>query len=121
MEKKDKKSGRNGRGLDTIGKRILVLTIAILMTFQFCTPSLTGISFAEEITDVTEEELSAATAETAVATEEVQEEAQPQEEVTETVLEETESFCPFCVPVSCSFPSDVKVAVTPALVVVVSP
>ena len=48
MEKKDKKSGKRGRGLDTIGKRILVLTIAILMTFQFCTPTFYGISFADE-------------------------------------------------------------------------
>ena len=62
MEKKDKKSGKRGRGLDTIGKRILVLTIAILMTFQFCTPTLTGVSFAEEISDVTEEELNEAPA-----------------------------------------------------------
>ena len=57
MEKKDKKSGKRGRGLDTIGKRILVLTIAILMTFQFCTPSFYGISFADE------EEILAETAE----------------------------------------------------------
>ncbi len=87
MEKKDKKSGRNGRGLDTIGKRILVLTIAILMTFQFCTPTLTGVSFAEEISDVTEEELNE-------APEAVQEETQPQAEAAETVLEQSETAEP---------------------------
>ncbi len=94
MEKKDKKSGRNGRGLDTIGKRILVLTIAILMTFQFCTPTLTGVSFAEEITDATEEELNAVPEETSEAPETVQEEAQPQEEAAETVPEQSETAEP---------------------------
>ena len=40
MEKNEKKPGQKRKGLDTMGKRILVLTLAILMTFQFCTPTL---------------------------------------------------------------------------------
>ena len=42
MDKKDKKPGLNRKGLDTMGKRLLVLTLAILMTFQFCTPTFSG-------------------------------------------------------------------------------
>ena len=88
MKKKDKRSGQNGRGLDTVGKRILVLTIAILMTFQFCTPTLSGMSFAEDYTEadvLALAEQSAAAAETAEP-EEVQEEAASQEEAAQNGL-----------------------------------
>ena len=44
MKGKSKRSGT--RNLDTFGKRLLVLTLAILMTFQFSTASLSGVVYA---------------------------------------------------------------------------
>ena len=46
MENKRRKTGARGKNLDTLGKRLLVLTLAILMTFQFSTMSLSGVAFA---------------------------------------------------------------------------
>ena len=48
MEKKNKKSGHKKLTLDTMANRILVVTLAILMTFQFCTSTFYGVSFAED-------------------------------------------------------------------------
>ncbi|MBQ1401577.1 MAG: hypothetical protein IIY99_04435, partial [Firmicutes bacterium] len=89
MEKKDKKSGKHGRGLDTIGKRILVLTIAILMTFQFCTPTFYGISFADEEEYLeTEQPVDEQAVEPAETPDEEVQAEEPQGEATDPVLEE---------------------------------
>ena len=99
MDKKDKKPGLNRKGLDTMGKRLLVLTLAILMTFQFCTPTFSGVSFAEEDpaaaetvepveTAVTEEAPAEVQEETPAPVEEVAEE-QPVQEEQQPVTEET--------------------------------
>ena len=45
MERKKAKEGLK-RGAADLGKRVLVLTLAILMTFQFSTASLSGVAFA---------------------------------------------------------------------------
>jgi len=79
MDKKEKKSGFFKKGLDTAGKRLLVLTIAILMTFQFCTPTFSGVSFADEETTAQE---------SAEAVETVTEEAQAEEQEAETPVQE---------------------------------
>ena len=86
MEKKERKPGQSRRGLDTVGKRILVLTLAILMTFQFCTPTLSGVSFAEELTEADVAELAAQSDDLAEAeaTEGEQETVEAQEEAAET-------------------------------------
>ena len=90
MEKKDKKSGKRGRGLDTIGKRILVLTIAILMTFQFCTPTFYGISFADEEEYLeTEQPVDEQVVEPAETPEEEVQAEEPQGEAADPVLDET--------------------------------
>ena len=89
MEKKDKKSGKNGRGLDTIGKRILVLTIAILMTFQFCTPTFYGISFADEEEYLeTEQPVDEQAVEPAETPDEEVQAEEPQGEASDPVLDE---------------------------------
>ena len=82
MDKKDKKPGLNRKGLDTMGKRLLVLTLAILMTFQFCTPTFSGVSFAEEEPAATETVEPVETAVTEEAPADVQEEQQPVTEET---------------------------------------
>ena len=91
MEKKDKKSGKRGRGLDTIGKRILVLTIAILMTFQFCTPTFYGISFADEQSylEETEQPVDEQVVDPAETPEEEVQAEEPQGEAADPVLDET--------------------------------
>ena len=48
MEKKSKKSGFKNWRLDTVANRILVVALAIVMTIQFCTPTFSGVSFAED-------------------------------------------------------------------------
>ena len=90
MEKKDKKSGKHGRGLDTIGKRILVLTIAILMTFQFCTPTFYGISFADEedYLEETGQPVDEQAVEPAETPEEEVQAEEPQGEASDPVLDE---------------------------------
>ena len=99
MDKKDKKPGLNRKGLDTMGKRLLVLTLAILMTFQFCTPTFSGVSFAEDEVQQQETVEQAETAVTEEAPAEVQEETpapveeaaaeQPVQEEQQPVTEET--------------------------------
>lgn len=99
MDKKDKKPGLNRKGLDTMGKRLLVLTLAILMTFQFCTPTFSGISFAEDEPAAAETVEPVETAVTEEAPAEVQEETpapveeaaaeQPVQEEQQPVTEET--------------------------------
>ncbi len=99
MDKKEKKPGLNRKGLDTMGKRLLVLTLAILMTFQFCTPTFSGVSFAEDEVQQQETVEQAETAVTEEAPAEVQEETpapveeaaveQPVQEEQQPVTEET--------------------------------
>ena len=51
MEKDKKKTGSKKWRLDSMANRILVVALAIVMTIQFCTPTLAGTSFAEDVTD----------------------------------------------------------------------
>ena len=83
MEKKKKNQG--AKNLDTFGKRLLVLTLAILMTFQFSTASLSGVAFALSDAEASEAQAieEAQQTETVTAPEETKEvqNAPPKEEV----------------------------------------
>ena len=83
MEKKKKNQG--AKNLDTFGKRLLVLTLALLMTFQFSTASLSGVAFALSDAEAAEAQAieEAQQTETVAAPEETKEvqNAPPKEEV----------------------------------------